>query len=918
MAFVMQLGEDDSDVHDLVGGKGANLSRLIQAGYPVPPAFCVTTDAYSRFLAGANLEDKIATLMTGLDVTDPLQFEAVAEEIAGLILASSIPAEIAEAITTAYAAFPGCPHVAVRSSGTAEDLAEASFAGLHDTFLDVTGTAEVVEAVRRCWASLWNPRAAVYRHNNGFDQLAARLAVVVQVMVDAEVAGVMFTGNPLTMATDETLINANFGLGESVVGGIATPDQFVVKNTTLAVVERTLGAKEVRVVRHPCGVGTTEEDLPEHDRARYSMTDRQVSELTELGRRVQNHYDGFPQDTEWALAGGRFFLLQSRPVTGVEFSWDAELDDGLWGQIPEDPETVWTRAFADELTTGAVSPLTYAVRYPPYSRGAFGVMMDFCGSDYSSTRRMFRYYKGEVYCDTRWARVYAERLVWPEMRPLILAWTAPGEREEILNAPFSWPRYVTMMVKNIARDSSKRPYAALKQFDRHWRSEAQTRKTRGKTSAELRAVPDTELLQYIADQHAVEDEFGRYITFPCVVWLSGMMTALELMLKHWYDGQNENAFVEVISGGTQQTDTQKENLMLWRLSERIRNSGELRRIFDAHPDAAFFTALEDSAEGRAFLAEYRETIGRFSHRGHSDRDMIYPRRGEDPGLDYRSFKMLLGGASVDPERLEREANTRREAALADVVANFRHKRFGRARARAFARAHDLLHRLMAFRDDERQNPTDLATMSYKRGFVELGRRLHERGLLAAAEDVHYLSTTEAYDLFEGRAVNRKLLAAKIVARRRDVERMVEGESDLPMYLYRNRPMDAEPLPEGDGHWVGQPMSSGTVTGTARIVGRLADVDRVKQGEILVVHATDPGWTPVFLVLGGIVVQAGGPLAHAACLSREYGLPAVQLPGAMKLIPDGATISVNGTTGTVTLVEDSSLPAEDLLPAAAAG
>jgi pyruvate,water dikinase len=906
MALVTRLGDEDSTAHDLVGGKGTNLARLISSGFPVPPAFCVTTEAYSSFLTAHQLEEQLAELVAGIEFENPASLEAATRRIADIIVDAPVPPEIRDAITTAYRELGETTYVAVRSSGTAEDLAEASFAGLHDTYLDVRGAEEVVDAVRRCWASLWTPRATIYRHNNEFDQMDARLAVVLQVMVEAEVAGVMFTGNPLTGATDETLINANWGLGESVVGGIATPDQFVVKNRDLAVLERIVGAKEVRIVRAPSGRGTVHEDVPGPEQGRLTLTDPQVAELTELGRRVQNHYDGFPQDTEWAYARGRFYLLQSRPVTGVEFSWDAELDDGLWGDILEDPHTIWTRAFADEITTGAVSPLTYAVRYPPYSRGAFGIMTDVCGSDYSSTRRMFRYYRGELYCDTRWARVVAEKLAWPQLRPDMLGWTAPAEREEILNAPFSWPRFVTRMVGSMSRDSSKRPYAALKQFDRHWRSEDQTRRTRGRTSAELRTVSDAELLTYIRKQHAIEDEFGRYITFPVGVWLGGLTSAIELMLKHWYDGDNEDAFVHVISGGTQRTDTQKENQMLWELSERIRHSPELRRVFDQRPDAAFFTALEQSAVGREFLAEYQSTIGRFPHRGHGDRDMIYPRREEDPGLDYRSFKTLLNGDSVDPERLERQANNRRETALREILANLRSKPLGRTRAKTFLSAHDLLHRLLAFRDDERQNPTDLATMSYKRGFVELGLRLHERGLLARADDVHYLSTVEAYDLFEGRAVNRALLAAKISSRRRNVDRMLTGEFEPPMYLHRNRPIEGEPLPEGDGTWVGQPMSSGSVTGTARVVPRLDDVGRVQPGDILIVHATDPGWTPVYLLLSGVVVQAGGPLAHAACLSREYGLPAVQLAGAMKLIPDGATVSINGTTGLVKLVEQEAM------------
>jgi rifampicin phosphotransferase len=902
--LVLPLGAEGSEIHDRVGGKAANLSRLILSGFPVPPGFCVTTRAYSTFLDDTGLGEKVGSLAESIEFDDPAVVEDRLSEIAELILGAAIPKPISEAIGRAYADLGAATFVAVRSSGTAEDLAEASFAGLHDSFLDVIGHDDVIGAVQRCWASLWSPRAVIYRHSNGFDQAATRLAVVIQSMVPSEVSGVMFTANPLTTATDEVVINANWGLGESVVQGVATPDQFVVKSPTLRVLDRVLGSKEARVVRHSSGRGTVTEDVPERDRERVTLTDTQAGELARLGLRVQAHYEDFPQDIEWGLSDGNFHILQSRPITGVPFSWDADVEAGLWDDIPEDDETVWSRALADEFTTGAVCPLTYSVRYPSYSRVALGPL--FAGRDYSTSRRMFKFHKAELYTDTSWARLVAERRAWPAFRRHLLVWANPQEYDAILAAPFNRRQFAWFLVRRILLDRHQNPYSAMKHFERYWRSEPVQKSCAGLTAQQVARLSDRELVDYIERQHGLEQEFGKFIVVPIAMAAPALMVALREILGRWYDGDGADVYMQLISGSTEQTDTQRENVMIWRLAQRIRTSEPLRSLFDRCDGTTFFSELETIPEGRQFMDEYNSTLGRFGHRGAADRDLVYPRREEDPSLDYRAFQALLGtDAPVDPELTERETNRRRQDTFHSVMRHIRAKRLGFLKALLFTRVYHLVHRLLAVRDNQRQNPTDLIMQSYKRGFVEMGRRLHARGLFDAPDDVHYLGKKELLDLFEGRPVNMKLLTAKIAGRRRDVERMFTHEAQPPKYLLRHQPLELElSAADGEGRWRGTPASPGTVTGTARVVTKLADIGRVGRGEILVAHATDPGWTPVFLLISGVVVEAGGTLSHAACLAREYGLPAVQLDKAMRLIPDGATIEVHGSTGTVTILGDT--------------
>ena len=298
--LVLDLGCLSAQVLAVVGGKAANLGELIGAGFPVPPGFCITTAAYQQVAADA------------FDGAAPDQ-DSLAERARTGILNSPVPADVAEAVVRAYHALGDDVPVAVRSSATAEDLPWASFAGQQDTFLNVVGAPAVLDTVRRCWASLWTDRAVSYRENNGIDHATVRLAVVVQRMIDPQVAGVLFTADPVTGHRGHTVIDASPGLGEAVVSGMVNPDHFIVDSAGGTIVERRLGDKRV-AVRALLGGGTEQVALPT-DAEQPCLSDPQIGALTALGQRVAQHY-GSPQDIEWAIdAAGALWLTQARPIT---------------------------------------------------------------------------------------------------------------------------------------------------------------------------------------------------------------------------------------------------------------------------------------------------------------------------------------------------------------------------------------------------------------------------------------------------------------------------------------------------------------------------------------------------------------------------------------------------------------------------
>ncbi|MBN1428432.1 MAG: phosphoenolpyruvate synthase, partial [Anaerolineae bacterium] len=312
MTDVKLLDELERSSLPLAGGKGANLGALLQAGFPVPPGFCVTTDAYRAFVEANHLQEDILRACENLQADNPAALEAASTTIRSRFAAGKIPTDIADAIRCAYADLNRQSiAVAVRSSATAEDLPDMSFAGQQDTYLNIVGEAALLKAVVDCWGSLWTARAIGYRARNGIAQGDVALAVVVQQMVPSEASGVLFTANPLTGKRSETVIDATLGLGEALVSGQVEPDHYVVDDGQI--LRKTLGAKALSI-RGQSGGGT--QTVTEDASTQQALPDEQILELAALGRRIEQAF-GAPQDIEWAWAEGRLSIVQSRPITSL-------------------------------------------------------------------------------------------------------------------------------------------------------------------------------------------------------------------------------------------------------------------------------------------------------------------------------------------------------------------------------------------------------------------------------------------------------------------------------------------------------------------------------------------------------------------------------------------------------------------------
>jgi pyruvate,water dikinase len=344
--YILPFEQCDANAHSRVGGKNASLGSMIQANAPVPPGFAITTDAYQKMLSSHQLDRQIYTLLENLTPGDVAEEEAISQTIRTLIEQTSMPAEIKQAIQNAYeelgqkCGLAEVP-VAVRSSATAEDLPGASFAGQQDTFLWVVGLAELLQYVSKCWSSLYTARAISYRIEKEFPHEKVYMSVGVQKMVNARAAGVMFTLNPINGDRSKVVIDASWGLGEAVVGGEVTPDNYLVDKIALEIIRRTISPKRIEYRPNPQQRRVDRVEVPAERQESQCLTDEEILNLTKYAKIAEKHY-GRPQDLEWAIDADlqppdNIVLLQSRP------------------------ETVWSERKRESVTSGKKSAMDYIV-----------------------------------------------------------------------------------------------------------------------------------------------------------------------------------------------------------------------------------------------------------------------------------------------------------------------------------------------------------------------------------------------------------------------------------------------------------------------------------------------------------------------------------------------------------------------------
>ena len=758
---------------------------------------------------------------------------------------------------------------AVRSSGLAEDSADYSYAGVFDTFLNVQGAEAVVAAVEACFRSHHSARADAYRAKRHVESDAA-LAVVVQRMVKADWSGVSFSADPLTQALSVTVINANEGLGEELVSGRVNPEEIRLDTVTAARLDH-------RLPPHA-------RPLPTRLRTAVAVATQRVAERI-----------GFPQDLEWAIEKDELYLLQSRPITTVAGVFhNRSLEPWLGHGTPDAPDRVWTRAYADEIWTPPVTPLFYDIHN--LTVVTTGRLRN-DGDRSPLPPDIFKYYRAAPYMDAAvLSRLYAGLPRFARLATL-LALLPVEFRDSFLARPWRWWallartwRFETTHGRRWGVTENHR------QLERAW--PAFLKRARVLCDVEVGTLSDDALDAHINDVWALAGSVAPECEVAVLYYAQDIKLILCGLLERWC-GRGEQRYGEV-STGFENSETVRETDAIWSIAGAIRAAGAAAVERARGQSWAEFHRAAGAVGATDAVAKFNEFLHLHRHRGANYKEFIYPRWGDDPELLWGHVQAFLATPSKRPtESNAASAAARRAAqrgALAEVWGVLAPLK--RYLLRRLFRGNEIY---AGIRDNHRFY-YDHIWWLIRRAYLDIGRRLTALGRLDAPEDVFFVVRSEIDGLRRG-SLAPATAAVRVAVRRR--EWLETKAKQPPRFLRHGYAGDAGEQQHAAGavRLSGLAASSGQAVGRARVVNDVSELVRVNPGEILVARQTDPGWTPAFARIAGLVLETGGVLAHGASLCREYGLPCVTaVESATELVGDGDHVSLDGGAGVVEILE----------------
>jgi rifampicin phosphotransferase len=844
-SYVLGFQEIDQTQVAVVGGKGAHLGELTRIeGIHVPVGFCVTTDSFRRIMTEA---PSIYGQLDRLSRLSPDDREAIGSrsaEIRRTIEGITIPDDLVAAITSALARLGDHTAYAVRSSATAEDLPTSSFAGQHDTYLNVVGSAAVLEHVRQCWASLFTERAVTYRLRNGFEKRKVLMAVVVQQMVFSSAAGVLFTADPVTFNRKVVSVEASFGLGEALVSGRVNADVYWVRDGKI--VTKVLAAKQA------------------------ALTDAQVVQLAQLGRRIEAHF-GDPQDIEWCLVDDGFQFVQSRPITTL-FPIPAAGDR---------ENHVYVSVGHAQMMTDAMKPLGLSVWQLTTPRPMFiaggRLFVDVAlglASPASRAGLLEVLGRGDPLVGDA-LRTILERDDFiptledpsPSARPAAAAALPPIESD---------PAIVTELIA--------RSEASIATLQR-----------------DIRGMSGSALLDFILEDI---QELKRILFDPHShqVFMSAM-EATWWLNEHLQAWLGETNAADTLTQSVPHNVTSEMGLALLDVADVIRPHPEvvafLHHVEDEGlVDEGFVDELPTLPGGEHARNAMLAFLDKYGMRCAGEIDITRPRWSERPTtlvpLILGNIKNFEAGAG---ERRFEQGRQEAAAFEQDLLARLRDGPDGEQKAEETKQKIDLVRTFIGYREYPKYGMVSRYFV-YKRAFLQEAERLVHAHVLRQKEDIFSLTLGELHEVVRTNHVDDQLIAARKDAFRSyqalTPPRVFTSDGEVIVGRYRDVAAPA-------GALVGLAVSAGTVEGRARVILDMAEAD-LAPGDILVTAYTDPSWTPVFLAITGLVTEVGGLMTHGAVIAREYGLPAVVgVENATRLIRDGQRIRVNGTDGYVEIL-----------------
>ncbi len=862
---VLDFQEIDETMLMMVGGKGANLGEISRIdGINVPDGFCVTTDAYKHVIGQISELPALLEQLSLLKIEDTKRIREISKKIRGVIKGAPIGKEIDGAIAHHLSALGDTNAYAVRSSATAEDLEMASFAGQQDTYLNIIGREAILTHISKCWASLFTDRAVIYRMQNRIDHRKIYLAVVIQKMIVPQAAGILFTADPITGNRKIVSIDASFGLGEALVSGLVNADNYKVESGKI--IEKKISTKKLAINARKEG-GTKEEAIAADQQNAQTLTDAQIQELETIGRTIEAQF-GRPQDIEWCLADGAFFIVQSRPITTLF-------------PIPETNDQknhVYVSVGHQQMMTDAMKPLGLSMwqllaARPMHTAG------------------------GRLFVDI------AEQLASPAGRNILI--NVLGKSDPLMKDIF-----VTLVERGHGQDQAEESATArvkgppppdfqtLKDYDPMIVDELIQRSQTaiGEFKKTIQAKAGSDVVEFILEDI---QKLQQFISDPKSfgVIMTGMNAAswINEKMNEWLDEKNP---ADTLSQSVTHNVTSEMGLALLDIADVIRPYPAIIAYLEHVNDDNFLDALTTFDGGTQVRDALSDFLHKYGMRCTGEIDITKTRWSEKPAtlvpLILSNVKNFESGERKRKFEQGRQQAVKKEQ---ELVGKLKQLSDGEEKAQETKRMIDLVRNLAGYREYPKYAIVSCFFV-YKQALLKEAEKLVEANVIHDKEDIYYLTIQELRDVIRTKTVDQEI----IHKRKEDFTffeklippRVMTSDGEIIAGKYKRENIPANAL-------VGLPVSSGMVEGRARVIFRMEDAN-LEKSDILVTPFTDPSWTPLFVSIKGLVTEVGGLMTHGAVIARDYGLPAVVgVENATKLIQDGQRIRLHGTEGYVEIL-----------------
>lgn len=866
-SFVLGFHDIDKTKLAVAGGKGANLGELSSIeGLHVPAGFCITTEAYKKIIEETPAMKELLKQLSLLTVGERDKIVKLSSEIRQVIEGASLPQDLQAEIAQYLSGFGENNAYAVRSSATAEDLPTASFAGQQDTYLNISGKEAILTHIRKCWASLFTERAVTYRLQNSFDHRKVHLAVVVQKMVFPEVAGIMFTADPVTSNRKVVSIDASFGLGEALVSGLVNADTYKVRDGR--VTDKKISTKKLAIYALPDG-GTHEQALAPVLQNQQALTEDQILGLARIGRQLEAHF-GCPQDIEWCVADGSIYIVQSRPITTLY-------------PIPEvndEDNHVYVSVGHQQMMTDAMKPLGLS----------FFLL---------TTSAPMVQAGGRLFVDV------AYNLASPSSRDMIinvLGQSDPLIKDALISIMERGDFIKSLPHEEKTANSGKSKKIMLPEgFRGQFECDpaivtnliASSQASIEQVKQTIQTKAGTEVFDFILEDL---EQLKKWITDPQN--LGVIMAAIDASTwinekMHLWLGEKNAA--DTLSQSVPYNITSAMGLELLDVADVIRPYPEVIAYLQQVKEEGFLEQLDKLKGGPETRNAIEAYLTKYGMRCAGEIDITKPRWREKPAT---LIPMILSNLkNFAPNASKQKFEQGRQEALQkeqELVERLKQLPEGEQKAKETKHMIDLIRTFIGYREYPKYSMINRYFV-YKQALLQEAAQLVQAGVLREKEDSYYLTFAELREVVRTGKVDYQVISKRQEEyqgyEKLTPPRVLTSDGEVVTGKYKRENLPAEAL-------AGLAVSAGVIEGRARVIVNIADAD-LAEGDILVTAFTDPSWTPLFVSIKGLVTEVGGLMTHGAVIAREYGLPAVVgVENATKLIKDGQRIRVNGTEGYV--------------------